>query len=165
MKKFKILCSVMMVAMTFGFSTYQPEEILPEQAVLAETANAVEYSNSVPTGFLILTDMPAGYESCFKNVEYLGYCIGHIEEKEYYIKNDKEGIATSFIAVFDDQYSFFLESSKRLYPSGEYLVPYSISSNASSVIMPVDGGYCMYTLPRHSEVVNIVFTIHYKVMK
>lgn len=180
MKQFKILCSVVMVTMIFGFSVYQPEEVLPEQTVPEESMNRSGHSNGVLAGTIFLSDMPAGYESCFKNLPYLGFCTSHITENKYYIQNDKTGNALGITGWSDDQYAFYLRESEALYPSGDRLIPYSISCNISDVVMSVEsagsgsdselGGFYtqyfgMYTLPINSQATNIVFTIHYKVKK
>ena len=177
MKKFSILFSLVMVVV---YSACQQEEVLPEKTEPEQTIDMIGHTNGVPASTIFLTDMPAGYESCFKGVPYLGYCTSHITENKYYIKNNKESDATGIVGYSDDQYAFYMIPSKPLYLSGEYLVPYSISANTSNAIMPlVSSGYSsdpnlgnlyieyygLYTLPEFSQATNVVFTIHYKVVK
>lgn len=180
MKSLKNLLAVVLVVMTVLFSACQQEEVLPEQTAPAKTTKLGEHSNGVLAGTIFLTDMPAGYESSFKNFHYLGFCTSHITENKYYINNNKEFNATGIMGWSDDQYAFYLRSGESVNSSGEYLIPYAISCNTSSIVMPVEyssnaydsemGGYYtqyygMYTLPHGSQATNVVFTIHYKVVK
>ena len=180
MKSFKILFGIAIVAMGMGFSACQQEEVLPEPTAPEQTTKLGEHSNGVLAGTIFLSDIPAGYESCFKDLPYLGYCTSHITEKKYYIQNDKTGDALGIMGWSDDQYAFVMRESKPSYPSGEYLIPYSISCNISDVVMPVEsvgpgsdsglggfysGYFGMYTLPQSSQATQVVFTIHYKVRK
>lgn len=178
MKKFRILFSTALVTMAVIFSACQQEEVLPEQKKPEKTTKMGEQSNGVLAGTIFLSDMPAGYESSFKDLPYLGYCTSHITENKYYIQNDKEGNALGIMGWSDDQYAFVMREGEISYPSGKKLIPSTISSNVSDIVMPIEpsgygtdselggfyiGYFGMYTLPTDCRATNIVFTIHYKV--
>lgn len=177
MKNFRVLFSMAIMAVVF--TACQQEEVLPEKIASVETKSTGVESNGVLASTIFVSDMPAGYESCFKESPYLGYCTSHITENKYYLQNDKIGNALGIMGWSDDQYAFVMMEGKYYYPSGKILMPYSISSNVSDIVMPIEasgyGGdsqlgsftqyFGMYTLPIDCRATNIVFTIHYKVKK
>ena len=180
MKGFEILFIALLVAVTVLFSACQQEEVLPEQTPQVETTNTIGHTNGVLASTIFLTDMPAGYESSLKEFRYLGFCTSHITENKYYISNNKEFDATGIMGWSDDQYAFYLRAGESINSSNEHLIPYSVSCNTSSVVMPIESSgygydpeignfyseyYGMYTLPPNSQATHVVFTIHYKVVK